>query len=182
MSCCRRNRLLGGDMSGYWDRGVGTDGSASSLREVDRAGAFAAQEDAKLIVATAYFPAVEKGGWSHAPSHDHVVDPRVADTLGVRATRCTGVPPNPSGGPRPGERRRRPGHRGAADRRRGCRRTCESGRGDQRGPARRRRCGTGHGRRAATGLGARRRCPQSKDRHPSRPHRRIGSSRQAGVP
>ena len=62
------------------------------------------------------------------------------------------------------------------------RRTCESGRGDQHGPARRRRCRTGHGRRAATGLGARRRCPQSKDRHPSRPHRRIGSSRQACVP
>ena len=49
-------------MSGYRTVVVGTDGSASSLRSVDRAGAVAAQEDAKLIVATAYFPAVEKGG------------------------------------------------------------------------------------------------------------------------
>jgi nucleotide-binding universal stress UspA family protein len=68
-------------MSGYRTVIVGTDGSASSLRAVDRAGAVAAQEDAKLIVATAYIPAVEKGGWSHAPSHDHVADPRAADTL-----------------------------------------------------------------------------------------------------
>ena len=43
-------------MSGYRTVVVGTDGSTSSLRAVDRAGAFAAQEDAKLIVATAYFP------------------------------------------------------------------------------------------------------------------------------
>jgi nucleotide-binding universal stress UspA family protein len=68
-------------MSGYRTVVVGTDGSTSSLRAVDRAGAFAAQEDAKLIVATAYIPTVEKGGWSHAPSHDHVADPRAADTL-----------------------------------------------------------------------------------------------------
>jgi nucleotide-binding universal stress UspA family protein len=81
MSCCRRNRLLGGDMSGYRTVVVGTDGSASSLRAVDRAGAVAAQVNAKLIVASAHFPAVEKGGWSHAPSHDHVADPRAADTL-----------------------------------------------------------------------------------------------------
>ena len=35
---------------------VGTDGSASSLRAVDRAGAIAAQSNAKLIIATGYFP------------------------------------------------------------------------------------------------------------------------------
>ena len=68
-------------MSGYRTVIVGTDGSTSSLRAVDRAGAFAAQENARLIVATAYIPAVEKGGWSRPPSHDHVVDPRAADTL-----------------------------------------------------------------------------------------------------
>ena len=68
-------------MSGYRTVVVGTDGSASSLRAVDRAGAVAAQENAKLIVASAHFPAVEKGGWSRAPSHDHVADPRAADTL-----------------------------------------------------------------------------------------------------
>ena len=54
-------------MSGYQTVIVGTDGSASSLYAVDRAGALAAQEDAKLIVATAYFPAADlprrpKGG------------------------------------------------------------------------------------------------------------------------
>jgi nucleotide-binding universal stress UspA family protein len=35
---------------------VGTDGSETSFRAVDRAGAIAAENDAKLIVATAYLP------------------------------------------------------------------------------------------------------------------------------
>jgi nucleotide-binding universal stress UspA family protein len=35
---------------------VGTDGSESSFRAVDRAAAIAAENDAKLIVATAYLP------------------------------------------------------------------------------------------------------------------------------
>jgi nucleotide-binding universal stress UspA family protein len=68
-------------MSGYKTVIVGTDGSASSLRAVDRAGAFAAQEKAKLIIASAHISHVEKGSWSRAPSHDHVADPRAADTL-----------------------------------------------------------------------------------------------------
>jgi nucleotide-binding universal stress UspA family protein len=93
MSCCRRNRLLGGDMSVYRTVVVGTDGSASSLRAVDRAGAVAAQANAKLIVASAHFPAVEKGGWSHAPSHDHVADPRAADTLGGEGYKMHGSAP-----------------------------------------------------------------------------------------
>ena len=38
---------------------VGTDGSDSSLRAVDRAGYLASGPDAKVIVATAYFPASE---------------------------------------------------------------------------------------------------------------------------
>jgi nucleotide-binding universal stress UspA family protein len=69
-------------MSGYRTVIVGTDGSASSLRAVDRAAAFAAQEKAKLIVASAFIPIVEKGGWSRPPSHDHVSDSRAADSLG----------------------------------------------------------------------------------------------------
>lgn len=69
-------------MSGYRTVVVGTDGSASSLRAVDRAAAVAAQDNAKLIVASAHLPAAEKGGWAKAPSHDHVADPRAADTLG----------------------------------------------------------------------------------------------------
>ena len=43
-------------MSGYQTVVVGTDGSDSSLRAVERAGQIAAGTGAKLIVATAYFP------------------------------------------------------------------------------------------------------------------------------
>jgi len=46
-------------MSGYKTVVVGTDGSDSSLRAVDRAGQLASGPDAKVIVATAYFPASE---------------------------------------------------------------------------------------------------------------------------
>lgn len=80
-------------MSGYRTVIVGTDGSASSLRAVDRAGAFAAREKAKLIVASAYIPTVEKGGWSRAPSHDHVADPRAADSLGGEGYKLHGGAP-----------------------------------------------------------------------------------------
>ncbi len=47
---------LGGQMSAYRTVLVGTDGSESSLRAVDRAGGIAAGSDAKLIIATAYLP------------------------------------------------------------------------------------------------------------------------------
>jgi len=46
-------------MGGYKTVVVGTDGSDSSLRAVDRAGYLASGPDAKVIVATAYFPASE---------------------------------------------------------------------------------------------------------------------------
>ncbi|MGV9803429.1 universal stress protein [Mycobacterium sp. NPDC003449] len=46
-------------MSAYRTVVVGTDGSDSSLRAVDRAGQIAAGANAKLIVATAYFPQSE---------------------------------------------------------------------------------------------------------------------------
>src|SRR5260370_42543722 len=46
-------------MSGYTTIVVGTDGSDSSLRAVDKAGQIAAGSDAKVIVATAYFPQSE---------------------------------------------------------------------------------------------------------------------------
>jgi|SRR5689334_7305836 len=68
-------------MSGYRTVIVGTDGSDSSMRAVERAGEVAAQEKAKLIIASAYIPHVEKGHWSRAPSHDYVTDPRAADSL-----------------------------------------------------------------------------------------------------
>jgi nucleotide-binding universal stress UspA family protein len=69
-------------MSGYRTVIVGTDGSDSSMRAVERAGAFAGQENAKLIVATAHFHHPEKGGWSRAPSPDPASDTRAEDALG----------------------------------------------------------------------------------------------------
>ncbi|MGB0436980.1 MAG: universal stress protein [Mycobacterium sp.] len=46
-------------MSAYQTVVVGTDGSDSSLRAVDRAGQIAAGANARVIVATAYFPQSE---------------------------------------------------------------------------------------------------------------------------
>jgi nucleotide-binding universal stress UspA family protein len=46
-------------MSGYQTVLVGTDGSDSSLRAVDKAGQIAAGSGAKVVVATAYFPQSE---------------------------------------------------------------------------------------------------------------------------
>ena len=46
-------------MSGYQTVLVGTDGSDSSLRAVDKAGQIASGSGAKVIVATAYFPQSE---------------------------------------------------------------------------------------------------------------------------
>jgi nucleotide-binding universal stress UspA family protein len=55
-------------MSDYRTVLVGTDGSESSLRAVDRAGEIAGAAGAKLIVATAYFPRGDtRGGWGVPP-------------------------------------------------------------------------------------------------------------------
>jgi nucleotide-binding universal stress UspA family protein len=43
-------------MSTYQTVVVGTDGSQTSLRAVDRAGEIAAESNAKLIISTGYFP------------------------------------------------------------------------------------------------------------------------------
>jgi nucleotide-binding universal stress UspA family protein len=69
-------------MDGYRTVVVGTDGSDSSMRAVERAGEVAARENARLVIASAHIPSVEKGGWSRPPSHDHVSDPGSADRLG----------------------------------------------------------------------------------------------------
>jgi nucleotide-binding universal stress UspA family protein len=69
-------------VDGYRTVVVGTDGSDSSMRAVQRAAEVAAQDNAKLIVATAHVEEAEKGGWSRVPSHDHVSDHRAADSLG----------------------------------------------------------------------------------------------------
>jgi nucleotide-binding universal stress UspA family protein len=66
-------------MSAYRTVVVGTDGSDSSLRAVDRAAAIAAQSGAKMFIATAYFP-----------QHD---DARAADVLRDEGYNTTGAAP-----------------------------------------------------------------------------------------
>jgi nucleotide-binding universal stress UspA family protein len=66
-------------MSAYRTVVVGTDGSDSSLRAVDRAAAIAAQSGAKMFIATAYFP-----------QHD---DSRAADVLKDEGYKTTGAAP-----------------------------------------------------------------------------------------
>jgi nucleotide-binding universal stress UspA family protein len=64
-------------MSAYQTVVVGTDGSDSSMRAVDRAAAVAADHGAKLIVATAHLPVPEeKGRYAIAPGSDHGQDYR----------------------------------------------------------------------------------------------------------
>ena len=58
---------------------VGTDGSESSLRAVDRAAKIAADADAKLIIATGYLPQKD--------------DTRAADVLGDEGYKVTGNAP-----------------------------------------------------------------------------------------
>ena len=66
-------------MSSYKTVVVGTDGSDSSLRAVDRAGALASGPDAKVVVATAYFPSTD--------------DSRAADVLKDEAYQVHGSAP-----------------------------------------------------------------------------------------
>jgi nucleotide-binding universal stress UspA family protein len=66
-------------MSTYRTVIVGTDGSDSSLRAVDRAGAIAAAANANLIVATAHFP--------------HADDTRAADYLKDAGHKMVGKAP-----------------------------------------------------------------------------------------
>lgn len=69
---------------------VGTDGSESSLKAVDRAAAIAAQDSAKLVIASAHLDTSEKGGWSRAPSPDRVNDAKAEDSLGGAGYRMHG--------------------------------------------------------------------------------------------
>lgn len=66
-------------MSGYATIVVGTDGSDSSLRAVERAGQIAAGSDARVVVATAYFPQSE--------------DQRAADVLKDEGYKMSGNAP-----------------------------------------------------------------------------------------
>jgi nucleotide-binding universal stress UspA family protein len=66
-------------MMAYQTVVVGTDGSESSLRAVDRAGQIAGDSNAKLIIATGYSP--------------HKDDVRAADVLGEEAYKVRGNAP-----------------------------------------------------------------------------------------
>lgn len=66
-------------MTAYKTVVVGTDGSASSLHAVERAGAIAAESNAKLIIVTGYVPPKE--------------DPRAADALGDEGYKVQGAAP-----------------------------------------------------------------------------------------
>ncbi len=66
-------------MSAYHTVVVGTDGSDSSMRAVDRAGKIAAESNAKLIIATGYLP--------------HADDSRAADVLREESYKVRGNAP-----------------------------------------------------------------------------------------
>jgi nucleotide-binding universal stress UspA family protein len=70
-------------MSAYQTLVVGTDGSDTSLHAVDHAAAFAAQNNAKLIIAMAHLPNVDKGGWGRPARPDRLIDGRAEVTLGA---------------------------------------------------------------------------------------------------
>lgn len=66
-------------MKGYQTVVVGTDGSDSSLRAVDRAGQLASGDGSKLVIATAYLP--------------HPDDPKASDVLKDEGYLATGNAP-----------------------------------------------------------------------------------------
>jgi nucleotide-binding universal stress UspA family protein len=70
------------EMSAYQTLVVGTDGSDTSLRAVDHAAALAVENNAKLIIAMAHLPNVDKGGWGRPARPDGVIDPDAEVALG----------------------------------------------------------------------------------------------------
>ena len=75
-------------MSAYQTLLVGTDGSDTSFRAVDHAAAFAAKNNAKLIIAMAHLSYVDKGdkgGWGRPARPDRVIDGRAEVVLGSEA-------------------------------------------------------------------------------------------------
>ena len=126
-------------MSGYTTIVVGTDGSDSSLRAVEKAGQIAAGWGPKVVVATAYFPQTE--------------DQRAADVLKDEGYKMSGNAPiyailRCEAGAR-GSGRREVGRRRRSSAPRRC--AGRSGPGSERGPFRRRQCRIVHHRRSLLG-------------------------------
>jgi nucleotide-binding universal stress UspA family protein len=69
-------------MSAYHTLVVGTDGSDTSLRAVDHAATVAAESNAKLIIAMAHLPEVDKGGWGRPARPDRVLNADAEFSLG----------------------------------------------------------------------------------------------------
>jgi nucleotide-binding universal stress UspA family protein len=70
-------------MNAYQTLVVGTDGSETSMRAVDHAAAVAAGSGAKLVIAMAHLPQVDKGGWGRPARPDRVIAPQAEVALGV---------------------------------------------------------------------------------------------------
>ena len=94
-------------MNAYQTLVVGADGSYTSLRAVEHAAAFAAKLNAKLIIAMAHLPNVDKGGWGRPARPDRVIDGRAEVVLGGEGDyKMHGKAPDtrdPSGSPRTGK-------------------------------------------------------------------------------
>ena len=73
-------RSLGSEPQSYRTVVVGTDGSDTSMRAVERAAAIAARNNAKLIVANAHL-AADREGWGIAPSRSRGIDYGAANVL-----------------------------------------------------------------------------------------------------
>ena len=80
-------------MSTYRTVVVGTDGSDSSMRAVERAAAMAARDDVRLIIASAHLPTDDRGGWGVAPKADRVTDAGAEDALGHEGYKVHGSAP-----------------------------------------------------------------------------------------
>ena len=158
-------------MSVYRTVVVGTDGSDSSLRAVDRAATIAAQSGAKMFIATAYFP-----------QHD---DARAADVLRDEGYKTTGAAPIYAilkEAHRAGSGRRRQGRGRTIDRRRPRRRVGGTCRGSRSRPSGGRQRRPEHDHRPAPGIGAGQRVAQGQDRRLDRPHHELTRGQGSRLP
>ena len=158
-------------MSAYRTVVVGTDGSDSSLRAVDRAGTIAAQSGAKVYVASAYFP-----------QHD---DPRAADVLKDESYKTTGAAPIYAILKEAHERATAAGAKDVEERPvvgapvDALVELAEEVEGRPAGGRQRR---AEHDHRPSAGIGAGQCFAESQDRRPDRPHHQLTAARRRSSP